>query len=77
MKRYIRSSYSYNPKTEEYRGYFIDHYTYDDPDNPDEYVVDIDLAGDGDEHFFSTYQEAREFIDELYFMEDVNKKLGF
>ena len=75
MKRYIRSSYHYNPKTEEYRGYFIDHYTYDD--EPDEYVVDIDLAGDGDEHSFSSYSDARDFIDELYFMENVNKKLGF
>lgn len=75
MKRYIRGSYSYKPETEEYRGYFIDHYTYDN--EPDEYVVDIDLAGDGDEHFFSTEQEAREFIDDLYLMENVNKKLGF
>lgn len=75
MKRYIRGSYSYKPKTEEYRGYFIDRYTYDN--EPDEYVVDIDLAGDGDEHFFSTEHEAREFIDNLYLMENVNKKLGF
>ena len=75
MKLYIKSSYSYNPKTEEYRGYFIDHYTYDD--EPDEYVVDIDLAGDGDEHAFSSEQEAMEFIDDLYLTENVNKKLGF
>lgn len=74
MKRYVRSSY-YSPKTEEYRGYFIDHYIYDY--EPDEYVVDIDLAGEGDEHFFSTEQDAREFIDDLYLTEDVNKKLGF
>ena len=74
MKLYIKSSY-YNPKTEEYRGYFIDHYTYDD--EPDEYVVDIDLAGDGDEHSFSSEQDAMEFIDDLYLAENVNKKLGF
>lgn len=75
MKLYIKSSYSYKPNTEEYRGYFIDHYTYDD--EPDEYVVDIDLAGEGDEHSFSSEQEAMEFIDDLYLTEDVNKKLGF
>lgn len=73
MKRYVRAGFY--PKTTEYRGYFIDHYTYDN--EPDEYVVDIDLAGDGDEHFFSTYQEAREFIDDLYLLEDVSRKLGF
>jgi len=75
MKRYIKSSSYYKPTTEEYRGYFIDHYKYDY--EPDEYVVDIDLAGEGDEHSFSTEQDAREFIDDLYLMEDVNKKLGF
>ena len=50
MKRYIKSSF--NPKTEEYGGYFIDHYEYDD--GTEEFVVDIDLVGDGDEHFFDS-----------------------
>lgn len=70
MKRYIRAGFY--PKTDEYRGYFIDCY-----EDEDLYVVDIDLAGEGDEHTFSSKQEAREFIDELYAIENVNKRLGF
>jgi len=73
MKRYIKSSF--NPKTIEYGGYFIDHYEYDD--GTEEFVVDIDLAGDGDEHFFDSESEAMEFIDDLNRMDNINKKLGF
>lgn len=74
MKRYIRSSY-YNSETEEYRGYFIDSYLNDDDEY--EYVVDIDLAGDGDEHTFNSLSEAKEFIDDLYRLEDLDKRLRF
>ena len=73
MKRYVKSSF--NPKTEEYGGYFIDHYEYDD--GTEEFVVDIDLAGAGDEHFFDSESDAMEFIDDLNRMDNINKKLGF
>ena len=71
MKRYIKA---YRETTEEYRGYFIDHYVDGDVE---EFVVDVDLAGEGDEHSFSTYSDAKDFIDDLYLMENVNKKLGY
>lgn len=73
MYRYVKS---FTDTTEEYRGYFIDTYLNDDDDEY-EYVVDIDLAGDGDEHTFSSFSEAKEFIDDLYLAEDVSRKLGY
>lgn len=72
MYRYVKS---FTDTTEEYRGYFIDTYLNDDDEY--EYVVDIDLAGDGDEHTFSSFSEAKEFIDDLYLAEDVGRKLGY
>lgn len=79
MKKYIKSSryvmgnyYFSDAETEEYRGYFIDAYLNDDDEY--EYVVDIDLAGDGDEHTFNSLSEAKEFIDDLYLLEDLDKR---
>ena len=72
MYRYVKS---FTDTTEEYRGYFIDTYLNDDDEY--EYVVDIDLAGDGDEHTFSSFSEAKEFINDLYLAEDVSRKLGY
>ena len=73
MKRYIKSSF--NPKTEEYGGYFIDHYEYDD--GTEEFVVDIDLVGDGDEHFFDSESDAMEFIDDLNRIDNINRHLFY
>jgi hypothetical protein len=76
MKKYIRSNREYGLiDTEEYRGYFIDHYNYGD--DIDEYVVDIDLGGEGDIHTFISYSDATDFIDDLYLVEKSNKKLGY
>ena len=72
MYRYVKS---FTDTTEEYRGYFIDAYLNDDDEY--EYVVDIDLAGEGDEHTFSSFSEAKEFIDDLYLAEDIGRKLGY
>lgn len=73
MKRYIKSSF--NPKTEEYGGYFIDHYEYDD--GTEEFVVDIDFADGSDEHFFNSESEAMEFIDDLNRIDNINRHLFY
>ena len=65
MKRYIKSS---RVMVEEYRGYFITYNAY----GSEEYTVDID----GDDVWCDTFSEAKEVIDDIYRMEDVNKKLG-
>lgn len=65
MKRYIKSS---RATTEEYRGYFITYNAY----GQEEYTVDVD----GDDVWCDTFSEAKEVIDDLYRMEEVNKKLG-
>lgn len=72
MKRYIKANIE--PRTEEYEGYFIDQYLY--PDGSEEYIVDIDITGEGDEHSFGSYSEAQDFIDDLNRIEDTKHRLG-
>lgn len=66
MKRYIKAARS---TTEEYRGYFITYNAY----GQEEYTVDVD----GDDIWCDTFSEAKEVIDDLYRIEEVNKKLGY
>ena len=65
MIRYIKSS---RATTEEYRGYFITYNAY----GQEEYTEDVD----GDDIWCDTFSEAKEGIDDLCRIEEVNKKLG-
>lgn len=56
-------------KTEEYRGYFIEYNAY----GKGEYTVDVE----GDDIWCNTFTEATELIDDLYRIEEVNRKLGY
>ena len=56
-------------RIEEYRGYFIEYNAYGE----EEYTVDVE----GDDVWCNTLTEAQEFIDDLYRIEEVNRRLGY
>lgn len=56
------------PNAEEYRGYFIAYNVYGEG----EYTVDVE----GNDIWCNTFTEAQEFVDDLYRIEDVSRRLG-
>lgn len=60
MYRYIK--FSTYPTSREYKGYRIVHYPYFD--EPDEYEVEVDPNDMNSWQTFSTYDEARQFIED-------------
>lgn len=55
-------------ETIEYRGYFIEYNAYGEC----EFTVDVE----GDDIWCNTLTEAQEFVDDLYRIENVNRRLG-